>query len=116
MNYCKICFFIFMFSNLFIGKHTVTCEVNPQKYVIYGTFVIEQDSIINIEEKDPETYKNPNIKRPIIDDIFTPTTHGNVINPKKRPRGRCSCVVCEKPRTHRTVKTQTLDSTLSPGW
>jgi len=50
--------------------------VNPQKYVIYGTFVIEQDSIINIEEKDPETYKNPNIKRPIIDDIFTPTTHG----------------------------------------
>ena len=47
---------------------------------------------------------------------FTPTAHGNVLNSKKRPRERCSCAVCMKPRTHRTVKTQTFDSTLSPGW
>ena len=47
---------------------------------------------------------------------FTPTTQGSVPNTKKRPRERCSCVVCTKPRTHRTVKTQTYDSTLSPGW
>ena len=47
---------------------------------------------------------------------FMPTLSGEVTNERKRKRQPCECEVCRRPKSHRSVKTQTYESTLSPGW
>ena len=77
MNCYKSCFFIFMFSNLFVGNQYIQCKFlqdifikdSPQKYIIHGTFVIEQDSKINIEKEHQPKHKKPivdiTLKKPV---------------------------------------------------
>ena len=48
--------------------------------------------------------------------VFVPTPEGYTTNGKKRRREQCVCEECRRPKTHRSVKTQTYESSLSPAW